>query len=146
LNVILTDATTAGGGAATETAAVAVFPDAVAVIIAFPALRAVTRPAADTLATMGFEDVHVTAALGTAFPPASYAVALSWRVPPAGICMLAGEIATEAIVWPMTVMLACAASVPDVAWIVAIPGLTPVTTPAPFTAATDGFDEPQLMG
>jgi hypothetical protein len=64
LNVTATDATTAGAGDATVTDAVAVFPEAVAVIVALPAPIAVTSPDAEIVATIGFEELQLTAALG----------------------------------------------------------------------------------
>jgi hypothetical protein len=61
LNVTVTDATGCGAGDATETDALALAPDDVAVIVALPGLTAVATPTADTETIVGLELLHVMA-------------------------------------------------------------------------------------
>jgi len=67
--------------AVTVTAAAALRPSLVAVTEAVPAATAVTRPSADTVATVvAFEDQLITRPLSVA-PAASRVVAVSWSDP-----------------------------------------------------------------
>src|SRR5207249_1310225 len=90
--VTVTDATTAF----TVTAADPVFPSLAAVTVAVPALTPVTRPVADTVATLGVPEVHVTTRPVSTFPAASFIVAASCTVPLTPTLADAGATVTDA--------------------------------------------------
>src|SRR5258706_11171933 len=66
-----------GGGGRTEIADVADMPSLVAVIVAVPRARAVTRPALETVEIPMFEELHVTRRPVSTLLPASRVVAES---------------------------------------------------------------------
>jgi hypothetical protein len=66
-----------GAGAGTVIEDVPLCVSLVAVIVAAPALTAVTRPLEETVATEVFADTHVTARPVSVVPPASRIVAVS---------------------------------------------------------------------
>src|SRR6266513_1961520 len=80
----------------TVMAAVPLCPSLVAVIVAGPAAKAVTRPLLLTVATDVLELVQVTVRPVRMLPPASRSVAVSWSVCPAGTLAVAGLTVTEA--------------------------------------------------
>jgi len=144
----LTVATGAGGGAVTVTAAVAVFPSLVAVIVALPGATAVTTPLGATVATFVLLELHVTTRPVSTLFDASRVVAVS--VPVAPVCRARVVGATEMVATgagggAVTVTLAAALLPSLVAVIVAGPGAAPVTTPACDTVATPGLLELQAM-
>src|SRR6266480_6355997 len=71
-------------------------PSLVAVIVAGPAAKAVTRPLVLTVATEVLELVQVTVRPVRMLPLASRSVAVSWSVCPAGTLAVAGLTVTEA--------------------------------------------------
>src|SRR5207249_4776556 len=88
----VTDAT----GAVTVMAADPVLPSLVAVTVAVPALTPVTSPVADTVATVGVPEVHVTTRPVSTFPAASFIVAASCTVPLMPTLADAGATVTDA--------------------------------------------------
>src|SRR6059058_1230702 len=90
--VTVTDAT----GAVTVMAADPVLPSLVAVTVAVPALTPVTSPVADTVATVGVPEVHVTTRPVSTFPAASFIVAASCTVPLTPTLADAGATVTDA--------------------------------------------------
>src|SRR6266550_3416468 len=80
----------------TVMAAVPLCPSLVAVIVAGPAAKAVTRPLLLTVATEVLELVQVTVHPVRMLPLASRSVAVSWSVCPAGTLAVAGLTVTEA--------------------------------------------------
>ncbi len=74
--------TLATGTAVTVTVTVAVLPSQVPVMTEVPGERPVTTPAADTLATAGVPELHVTTRPVRTLPPASFTVGTSVTVPP----------------------------------------------------------------
>src|SRR6266567_1197512 len=77
--------------------AVPLCPSLVAVIVAGPAAKAVTRPLLLTVATEVLELVQVTVRPVRMLPLASRSVALSWSVCPAGTLAVAGLTVTAAV-------------------------------------------------
>jgi hypothetical protein len=75
-------------GAITVTSDVALRPEADAVIVAVPKAIPVTTPAALTVATLGFEELQLTA--GAEIPASASTVAVSTTVFPAGSATVAG--------------------------------------------------------
>src|SRR6059058_3980231 len=134
--VTVTDATTAF----TVTAADPVFPSLAAVTVAVPALTPVTRPVADTVATLGVPEVHVTTRPVSTFPAASFVVAASCTVLLTATLADAGVTVTDAT-GAVTVMAADPVLPSLVAVTVAVPALTPVTSPVADTVATVGVPE-----
>ena len=133
--------------AETVTWHVAVYPpsEVVTVMVAVPALTPVTLPEESTVATDVFEDDHVTALL-VAFE--GFTVAVSVVEPPTPT--LAADLLS---VTPVTATEpAVTVTVQDpyfplpsvaVALMVAVPALTPVTTPDELTTATDVSEDDQ---
>jgi hypothetical protein len=78
----------------TVTAAVAVFPLLVAVIVAFPGAIPVTTPAGDTVAMASLLEVHEIVAPETVLPLPSFAVAVKFVVAPTRTLGLAGLTVT----------------------------------------------------
>ncbi len=74
--------TLATGTAVTVTVTVAVLPSQVPVMTEVPGVSPVTTPAADTLATAGVPELHVTTRPVRTLPPASFTVGTSVTVPP----------------------------------------------------------------
>src|SRR6266568_3950320 len=128
----------ATGTGATVTAAVPLFPPAVAVMVAEPAVLPVTSPLALTVATAVPLLAHVTVVPLSGLPAESFGVAVSWTVAPTRIVAELGVTVTEATGTVATVTVI--ADVPlwpsDVAVMVAEPAATPDTTPLAFTLAT----------
>jgi uncharacterized protein (DUF849 family) len=137
-NVTLTLATGAGGGASTPIAALADLPSTVALIMVLPCDTAVTRPAFDTVATVGFDDDHVGTRDVRTLPAASYAVAESCDDPLTCSVAEFGVTVIDAAVTAVTEKFAVPAMPSATALIVADPAPTAVTRPAAFTVATAG--------
>src|SRR2546428_699016 len=117
----VTDAT---GTFATVTAALPLLPSLVAVIVTVPAATPVTRPLAETVASVGFELAHATDRPASTFPAASFGVALSCSVPPTRRFANAGLTTTEATGTLDTVT---------------VPSSTPVPGPLAETVASGGL-------
>jgi len=88
--------TEATGRFVTVTAAVALFPSLVAVIVAEPTARPLTTPLGDTVAIALLLVAHVSVRPGSTFPLASLATALSCCVEPTDTLTDAGLTPTEA--------------------------------------------------
>jgi hypothetical protein len=125
-----------GAGGVTVIVAVPAFPSLVAVIIAVPAATAVTRPLADTDATVGALDVHAIVRPGSVPPAESFGVALSCNVWPIPMLPDAGDTCTVATGTMKTVIGAVALLLSLVAVIVPVPAATPETSPEVLTVAT----------
>src|SRR5690606_16598685 len=100
-----------------------------AVIVAVPVATPVTSPLAETVATAVSELDQLTARSFSTLPPASFTSAASWTVVPAGTLASAGDTVTEPTGTALTVTLAEAVMLPDLAVTVAVPVATPRTTP-----------------
>jgi len=131
-------------GEFTFTAAVPDFPSLVAVIVAEPAATAVTRPVELTVAFELSEVAQVTTRPGSAAPPASRVAAVNCRVSPTASVVVDGETVTLATGAAVTVSVACPCLPPAAAMITAVPGDTPMTTPALLTVATEVVAEVQV--
>jgi hypothetical protein len=115
----------------------------VAVIVADPALTAVTRPVELTEAIPAFELDHVTTRPVSTLLLASRVVAESWTVAPTRMLDEAGEtdtVATGTGAGAVTVIVAVPVFVSLVAVIVAVPALTAVTRPVELTEAIPAFE------
>jgi hypothetical protein len=130
--------TEATGAPDTVTAAVAVFPSIAAVITAEPMAFAVTTPADVTEATDGLLLVQVAGPLFRTLPEASRGVALNVVVPPTIRLADEGETETEATATGETVTFEESAAPSIWATMLALPGVTAVTTPVDETLAMEG--------
>src|SRR6266550_7151538 len=131
--------TVATGTSATVTVALPVRPSLMAVIVAVPTAPPVTSPLADTDATVGALEVHVTARPVSALPAESFGVAASCTVCPTPMLADAGATCTEATGTIATLIVAVAVLLSLVAVIVAEPWVTPPTCPVLLTVATLGL-------
>jgi hypothetical protein len=111
-------------------------PSLVAVIVAEPGATPVTTPVVETVAMAVLLDDHATARSVTTTPFASLTVAVSVVVWPTVTVAVGGDTVTLPTGDGVTVIADVPLFVSLVAVIVAIPPLTPVTTPAVFTIAT----------
>jgi hypothetical protein len=147
---IATEATGTGATAVTVIALVPVRPSLVAVIVADPALCAVTRPLPETVATADALVAQVTMRPVSAVPPASRGVAVTWPVWPTVRPSVVGAIPTEATGTgggggaAVTVIVARPERPPLEAVIVADPAATAVTSPVSETAAMDAAELVQV--
>jgi hypothetical protein len=116
-------------GADTVNAELAVCPSQVAVMLAEPAATPVTSPLWLTVAIAVLSLDQLNTRPVSVLPPASFAVALSWRVAPAARLTLAGETVTEATGTLLTVMVELPLSPSLEAEMCAVPAATAVTTP-----------------
>src|SRR6266480_4244648 len=123
-------------GGVTVMAAVPLCPSLVAVIVAEPATTPLTSPLGLTVATEVLLLDHVIVRPVSAFPLASFGVAVSWSVLPAGTLPEAGLTVTEATGTCTTVMAAVPLCPSLMAVIVAEPATLPVTSPLELTVAT----------
>src|SRR5438093_163346 len=129
--------TEATGATVTVTSEVPLCPSQVAVIVAVPATLPVTRPLALTVATVVLPLDQVTTRPDNGLPFASFGVAVSCTVCPASTLAGDGLTVTEATGTAVTVTTDVPLLPSDVAVIVAEPAVTPLTSPLPFTVATD---------
>src|SRR5437879_7512173 len=129
-------ATAATGIGVTVIAAVLLLPSLVAVMLAEPGARPVTRPPGLTVATVVSLLLHVTVRPAKVPPAESFGVAVSCTVCATRIEAVAGETVTEATGTVVTVIAAVLVFPSLVAEIVAEPGATPVTSPLALPAAT----------
>src|SRR6266550_4154347 len=123
-------------GGVTVMAAVPLCPSLVAVIVAEPATTPLTSPLELTVATEVLLLDHVIVRPVSALPLASFGVAVSWSVLPAGTLPEAGLTVTEATGTCTTVMAAVPLCPSLMAVIVAEPATLPVTSPLELTVAT----------
>jgi hypothetical protein len=111
------------------------FPSLVAVTVAVPGVTPVTTPVVDTVATAVLLELHVTTRLVTTVPFRSLTVTESGVVLPVETLAVAGVTVTV----PTGIGTMLTEAVPDfpslVAVIVAVPTVTPVTTPPLETVA-----------
>src|SRR5438309_1217076 len=133
----VTDAT---GTLETVTAAVALCPSLVAVIVTLPADWPVTRPLALTAASDVLLLDHMTRRPARVFPAASLGVAVSCTVVPTYIFGAAGLTVTDATGTFATVTLAVPLCPSLVAVIVTAPAATPITSPVADTLAIAAFE------
>src|SRR5207249_4880894 len=115
-------------GGVTVMAAVPLCPSLVAVIVAEPATTPVTSPLGLTVATAVLLLDHVIVRPDSALPLASFGVAVSWTVLPAGTLAVAGLTVTEATGTCTTVMADVPLCPSLVAVMVAEPATFPVTS------------------
>src|SRR5438552_2153678 len=115
---------------------VPLFPSLVAVIVAEPGVTPDTSPLLLTVATAVLELDHVTVRPESGFPPASLGVAVSCTVWPACTEAVAGVTSTDATGTGVTVIVEVPLFPSLVAVIVAVPGVTPDTSPLLLTVAT----------
>src|SRR5437764_656621 len=137
----VTDATGTGVAAATVMVALPLLPSLVAVIVAVPAARPVTRPPEPTEAIEELLVDQLPARPVSVSPLASLRIAVAWSVPPTvtlGDARLTVTVATGTGVTAATVTVDAPFCPPLVAVIVADPPATPVTSPLPSTVATAG--------
>src|SRR5438132_1134515 len=120
----------------TVMAAVPLFPSPVAVIVTEPGVTPETRPPLPTVATVVLELDHVTVRPESGFPPASFGVAVSCTVWPACTDAEGGVTSTDATGTGVTVIAEVPLLPSLVAVIVAVPGVTPDTSPLLLTVAT----------
>src|SRR6266700_396491 len=124
--------TEATGTTLTVNDAVPLCPSLVAVIVVEPAARAVTSPLPLTVATVALPLDHATLLPASGLPPASLGVAVNCTVCPTRTVTDAGLTATNATGTACTVM----AAVPVLPPLVALPAVTPCTSPLALTLAT----------
>src|SRR5205809_312061 len=134
--VTVTDAT---GTVLTVIVAVPLCPSDVAVIVAEPAATPVTSPLALTVATAVLPLDQLIVRPESELPFASFGVAASCIVWPAGTDAVAGLTVTDATGTVVTVSAAVPLLPSEVAVIVAAPTATPVACPVPLTVATAGL-------
>jgi hypothetical protein len=113
-------------GAMTVTTAVALRPEADTVTVEVPKAIPVTTPAALTVATLGLEELQLTA--GAEIPASASTVAVSATVLPAGSETVAGW--TARLRTPSAVSVTLPRAVPTLAEMVALPRDSAVTCPA----------------
>lgn len=134
---------TVGAGAVTVRLADPLLPSLVAVIVAVPALTAVTTPLPVTVATFVFDDDQVTVRPASVAPPASLVTADACVAAPTATVDDASDTLTDATGaggGTVTVMGAVPLTPSLVAVIVALPAATPVTVPVDETVATFVFE------
>jgi hypothetical protein len=130
-------------GARTEIPVDPDFPSLVAVMLAAPGATPVTKPAVLTVATPVLSEDQVTNLPTRTFPPAPLVVAVACVVLPTPIVDEATDTVTEATGSVATVTAADPLSPSLVAVMLAVPALTPVTTPALLTVAADELSDDQ---
>src|SRR6266576_55299 len=129
--------TEATGTCTTVMADVPLCPSLVAVIVAEPATFPVTSPLGLTVATAVLLLDHAIVRPDSGFPFASFGVAVSSTVLPSFTLAGDGLTVTEATGTGVTVIRDVPLLPSDVAVIVAEPATTPLTSPLPFTVATE---------
>jgi hypothetical protein len=138
----LTDAT---GTWFTVTLAVPLCPSLLAVIVAVPAVTAVTIPVGLTVAMLVALEVQLMVRPVNTLPPASRVVAPSCAVPPGCKVTVVGLTVTVATGTAVTVKLEVPVRPSLVAVMVTDPGATPVTRPLELTVASPGLLEDQAI-
>src|SRR5437588_2812954 len=128
--------TVATGTFVTVTDEVPLLPSLVAVIVAVPGVTPDTSPLLLTVATAVLELDHVTVRPESGAPVASFGVAVSCTVWPGCTEAVAGVTSTDATGTGVTVIAEVPLFPSLVAVIVAVPGVTPDTSPLLLTVAT----------
>src|SRR5438046_773582 len=128
--------TVATGTFVTVTDEVPLLPSLVAVIVAVPGVTPDTSPLLLTVATVVLELDHVTVRPESGFPPASFGVPVSCTVWPACTDAEGGVTSTVATGTFVTVTVEVPLFPSLAAVIVAVPGVTPDTSPLLLTVAT----------
>src|SRR5207244_8160313 len=128
--------TVATGTFVTVTDEVPLLPSLVAVIVAEPGVTPETSPLLLTVATAVLELDHVTVRPESGAPVASFGVAVSCTVWPGCTEAVAGVTSTDATGTGVTVIAEVPLFPSLVAVIVAVPGVTPDTSPLLLTVAT----------
>src|SRR5439155_7616485 len=128
--------TVATGTFVTVTDEVPLFPSLVAVIVADPGVTPETSPLLLTAATDVLELDHVTVRPERGAPLASFGVAVSCTVCPACTEAVGGVTSTDATGTGVTVIVEVPLLPSLAAVIVAVPGVTPDTSPLLLTVAT----------
>lgn len=129
---------TGAGTAWTATRAVPLTPPVDAVMVALPALCAVTKPLLETVATPVLSLVQLMIEPVSTLPPASFTVASSCDVAPCVNETDEGETDTLAAGACVIAIFTFVCFVPAAAVIVVLPVATPVTAPEALTVASDG--------
>src|SRR5437667_3882300 len=124
-------------GGVTVMAEVPLWPSLVAVMVADPAATPVTSPLPLTVAAAVLPLCHVTVRPTSGLPFASFGVAVSCTLLPAGTVVDDGVTVTEATGRCTTVMAEVPLCPSLVAVIVADPATLPVTSPLALTVATE---------
>ena len=135
------DATGVGAGGVTVTPDVAALPSTVAVTDALPAAAPLTRPVADTVATLALDELQLTGRLVSTLPAASRAVSVRVVVSPTPKLTDVGESDTDATGTFCTVTALVPLRVPLAAFTDAEPNERPDTVPPASTEATAGAVE-----
>ena len=133
--------TAATGTAVTASRALPLLPSLAAEMMVAPTVSAVTRPAADTVATAGFELVHTIVRPVSTLFAASRAVAVAWVVPRTMMDVSVRATPTVAIGTGTTVTTAVPTTPSTVALITALPGAMARTRPVLETMAAVLFPE-----
>jgi hypothetical protein len=115
---------------------VSALPSNAAAILADPEATAVTKPDADTTATLGLLEVHVGARPEIAAPEASVMSMDSWSVLPRWMVALRGWMARLATTGTVTLIAAFPVIPSLVAVMIAAPAADAVTSPFASTDAT----------
>jgi len=123
----------------TVTAQVAVLSPAAAVMVAEPSATAVTIPEDDTVATEGFELLHVTV-LSVALSGLTVATSVSLSPSVKDSALLFNVTDVTATTFLLTVTAQVAVLSPAAAVMVAEPSATAVTIPEDDTVATEGLE------
>ena len=117
-----------------------------AFMVAVPTLLPLTRPPEATVATAFAEELQLAAAVTFAVLPSVYvAMAVSCTALPTVVPPRAGVTVIEVGAGAVTVTFADEPSAPRLAWIVAVPTPSVVTTPLASTEATCGAVELQVI-
>jgi len=114
-------------------------------IVVCPAAKAVARPELLTVATVVFDELHVTVVVRFCVEPSLYVpVAVNGSSTPTAIVGLVGVTAIDTSAALLTVNVAVPLTVPSVAVTVVLPYPVLVASPVPLIVATPVFDELQL--
>jgi len=138
----VTDAT---GASITVRVADPLFPSLVAVMVVVPGAEPVTTPDEFTVATIVFDDCHVTVRPLSVLPLASVNVTVIGVVNPTNVLAGFGVTMTPFTGATVTVIAAAPLLPSLVAVIVAVPEPTPVTSPVDETDATLVLLDPHVM-
>jgi hypothetical protein len=119
-----------------------VTPLNVAEIFAVPAETAVATPSPETVATAVLSDVHVDSRFTVCvLESLNVPVAVNESLVNGGIVLPAGVKEMDTIVAFVTVRVTALLTLPRVAVIIAVPGVSPFANPTPLTLATLVLDD-----
>lgn len=119
------------------------FPSAVAVIVTFPGASPTTSPLEETVATVLSPELQVMARPVSAAPEPSRGVAESWMLDPTVTSPEGGATAIDAIGTAVATTRADPLTPSTAAEMVALPGVSAVTTPVELTVTDAAFDDDQ---